>query len=147
MNGRVLSLLACLFLVSACVPERGPQIEISGLRAFAPLPGSQTGVAYMTVTNNGENSIVITGVRSPQFERVEMHETQIENGVSRMRPVAEVPIAGGGQAVFEASGLHMMLINPTPDTLPGSPVTLELAYDGNGLLIVGGTLQSRLPVD
>jgi len=147
MNGKVLTLLTCLVLVPACEQESGPQLEITALRAFAPLPGSQNGVAYLTVTNNGANSIVITGVRSPQFERVEMHETQIENGVSRMRPVTEVSVAGGGQVAFEAGGLHLMLINPAPDTLAGSPVTLELAYDGNGLLLVSGTLQSRLPVD
>jgi len=147
MNSRVISLLVCMIVVPACEQERGPQLDISALRAFAPLPGSQNGVAYMTVTNNSSNEIVINGVRSPQFERVEMHETKIENEVSRMRPVTEVSIAAGGQVVFEAGGLHLMLVNPAPDTLPGSPVTLELTYDGNGLLIVSATLQSRLPVD
>ena len=139
-------LLAAMLLAAllvSCAKDSGPPVVVSELRILAPIPGSNMGVAYMKITNRGAAAITVHNVSSPQFERVEMHETTIADGVSRMRPIDGVEIAVGDTAIFEAGGKHLMLMNPGPDTIPGSPVTLEITHD-SGLLIVSGTMQPRL---
>lgn len=137
--------LSCLSLVSACQRDPGPAIAITDVRIIAPMPGSSAGVAYMTIANNSDTTIVISGVRSPQFDRVEMHETSVdEQGVSRMKQLEQVEIHADESGEFRAGGKHLMLMDANPDTTAGSPVTLEIEYSG-GLLLVSATLQSRLP--
>ena len=141
---RVVLLLVAAVCLAGCSKEAGPPIDISGVRILAPVPGSHMGVAYMTITNNSGDTMVITAARSPQFERVEIHETVIENGVSKMRKLEDVSIEQGAVRRFETGGAHLMLIGPEPDTAPGSPVTIEIEHSG-GLLIVSATMQDRVP--
>jgi len=141
-------LLAATFgsvILGACQPDTGPAIDITDVRIIAPMSGSRAGVAYMTIANNGSTPIVISGVRSPQFDRVEMHETTVDNqGVSRMDRLAQVAIPAGESAEFRAGSKHLMLIGAKPDTAAGAPVTLEFEYS-DGLLLVSATLQNRRP--
>lgn len=144
MSRVLATIILAATMLTACGRETGPPIVISDLRILAPMPGSSTGVAYMAITNNSGALITVQSVSSPQFERVEMHETTIEDGISRMRPLEVVEIRGGETARFEAGGKHLMLFNAGPDTNPGSPVTLEIRHD-DGLLIVSATMQARMP--
>jgi len=135
-----------ILLLAACTADNGPPIVISNVHILAPLPGSNAGVAYLTITNNSDAAITVRSIRSPQFARVEMHETTISDGVSRMRPLNSVQIARGTSVDFAAGGKHIMLFGANPQTNTGSPVTLEIEHD-DGLLIVSATLQTRLPAD
>ncbi len=137
-----LVILACL--VGACEKDVGPAIAITDVRILSPMPGTRMGVAYMTISNDTRRSISIESARSPQFDRVEMHETSIEDDVSRMRELDSVNIPGGGSVSFEAGGKHFMLKGARPDTNAGSPVTIELVHSG-GLLVVSATMHARQP--
>ena len=141
---RYFGLLApVILLLAACdrSPD-GPPIVISDVRILAPLAGSDTGVAYLSISNSSDMTITVTGARSPQFTSVEMHETTLVNDVMRMRKLDRVVIGAGETVLFEEGGRHMMLLGPGPGALPGSPVTLEIQHDG-GLLIVSATMQVR----
>lgn len=133
--------------LAGCAQDQGPAIAVSEVRIFAAMPGSGAGVAYMSIANNGSTPIVVSGVRSPQFDRIEMHETTVDElGVSRMKRLEQVVIPAEEAVDFQAGGKHLMLMDPRPDTTPGSPVTLEINYSG-GLLLVSATLQNRLPAE
>lgn len=108
------------------------------------MPGGTAGVAYMTIENRGNANVTIHTARSSQFDLVEFHETRIEDGVSRMRPVGALQIDAGTSIDFEPGGKHVMLIGPGSNIVTGSSVTLEFEHDV-GLLIVSATVQSRLP--
>jgi copper(I)-binding protein len=140
----VLTFVALLLV--ACGKPAGPLIVIDDARILAPLPGTNAGVAYMRIVNNSDAPVTIGQARSPQFERVELHETTIVDGVSRMRALDSVEVPAGGSVVFEAGGRHLMLIGMVPEAGAGSPVTIEIAYSG-GLLVVSATMQDRLQSD
>jgi len=142
----LLTVMVLATLLVSCAQDSGPPVVVSELRILAPVPGSNMGVAYMKITNRGAAAITVHNASSPQFERVEMHETTIADGVSRMRPIDGIEIAVGDTAIFEAGGKHLMLVNPRPDIISGSPVTLEITHD-SGLLIVSATMQPRLPAE
>lgn len=144
MSGRLCPAIMLLSLLAGCGGESGPPVVISDVRIFAPLPGSAAGVAYLTVTNNGAETISIVNTSSPQFDRVEMHETVLEDGVSRMHRLESVVVPTGESVSFAAGGKHLMLMGAKQGANAGSPVTLEITHDG-GLLIVSATMQTRLP--
>lgn len=145
MTGRRMLTALAILSIAACGRDGGPPVEVSDIRALAPLPGSGTGVAYLTVTNNGSERITIQGMRSPQFDRIEMHETVIDDaGVSRMNRLSAVDVDAGATIRFSEGGKHLMLLGPHPDTRAGSPVSLEVEHS-LGLLIVSATLQDRIP--
>jgi copper(I)-binding protein len=140
---RSLFLLAAL-ITASCGPDSGPPLAVSKLEMFAPLPGSSAGVAYMIIENHSSAPIRLQRVRSPQFGSVEMHESLMENGVMKMRPIDDLVVGAGDSVIFESGGRHFMLIGAKPDVAAGTAVTLELVHEG-GLLQIVGDLQSRLP--
>ena len=130
---------------AGCESASGPPVAISEVRVLAPMPGSTAGVAYLTVTNDGPDAVTIRNIRSPQFDRIEIHETAIDDqGVSRMRQLQSVVVDPGETLQFAEGGKHLMMMGAQPDTRAGSPVTLEIEHS-LGLLIVTATLQNRVP--
>ena len=106
---RLAAIIACL--VVGCA-EPGPPIVASDVEVTRPIPGMAMSAAYLVLTNTTGEPISITRVTSPQFGSVEMHETRIEEGVSRMRRLDRIDVPAHGQVRFERGGKHLMLMRP-----------------------------------
>ena len=85
----------------------------------------------------------IVSARSPSFGSVELHETRLVDGVSRMRPVPELRLAPDGSAVLKPGGMHLMLMQPTAVLKPGSRVVVEFVLAGGGTVL--GEFEVRKP--
>src|SRR5690606_22188869 len=57
-------------------------------------------------------AVVVTGARSAAFASVELHETRVVDGVSRMRAVERMPVMAGEETLLRPGGLHLMLMRP-----------------------------------
>jgi len=88
--------------------------------------------------------VTVMGVSSPQFGSVEMHETTTNGGVSRMRRIDSVDVAGQSTLAFSPGGKHIMLMQPAADVTSGTMVTLEI-QTSDRLLLVHTELQDRIP--
>lgn len=98
-----------VFLLAACgAPE--PPLVVSELEITRPLPGRHMSAGYLVLTNNTDEALRITGVESPQFGRVEIHETTIVEGVSRMRALEELAVPAHGSVTLQRGGKHLMLM-------------------------------------
>tara|TARA_Y100000590_G_C15421578_1_gene901606 strand:+ start:87 stop:494 length:408 start_codon:yes stop_codon:yes gene_type:complete len=118
-----------MILIASCNSNTSSSVEITSLRVFAPLPGTNTAVAYMTIVNKTDNLITFRKVHSPEFEHAEIHENTLENGISRMRRLDKVTISEGDTVIFNAGGMHIMLVEPREDMVVGSHVTLQILHD------------------
>ena len=98
-------------LLAACSGEQAP-LTADSVDVRLPRPGTNMGVAYLTIENTTAEAITITSVSSPQFDAVEMHETNMTEGVSRMRKLDSVTIPAKGSVAFERGGKHLMLMRP-----------------------------------
>ena len=141
---RIFCYLALMLLFSACGDtqpsasgEMQPPLAASDVVVTASMPGMQMSAGYLTLTNNTDSDIVVTRVTSPQFGRVEMHETVIENDVARMRKLEELVVPANGQVSFERGGKHLMLMQPASD---GDAVTLNI-YSAEAVLMSVTTLK------
>jgi copper(I)-binding protein len=59
-----------------------------------------------------DRTLVVTGVRSPDFARVALHEMRMEQGVMKMRELPRVEVAPHGDFVLEPGATHLMLFEP-----------------------------------
>lgn len=134
---RSLYLLALLFACTACQGPSGPPVEILDVEVTAPRPGMGMSAGYLRITNNTNELVTITSVDSPQYGKVELHESTLVDGVARMRPIKSLDIPAGDSVTLERGGKHLMLMQPVDK--PGT-VTLNF-YSGDALLV---SIETRL---
>ena len=139
MNIRLLIALAGALTLLACSNEQLPPLVVSKLVVTTPMGGSGMSAGYMVLTNNSDQTVTIDGFSSPQFAKVDLHETQVENEIARMRPLNSISIEAGGSVVFEKGGKHLMLMGAKGDI---EQVTLNL-YEGDTLLLSLNTRPGR----
>ena len=130
--------------LSACDQSDGPPLEISEATVFAPLPGTRVSVAYMMIKNNTRGDIVIGSIDSPQFASARLHETQVIDGIARMNRRATLLVPARATTVLAEGGMHIMLTEPNGALQTGQPVTLQIEYGVDGLVIVNTNLLPRL---
>jgi copper(I)-binding protein len=91
---------------------------------------------YMTIENRSRESRRLVSVTSPQFARAEMHETRIEDGMARMRPVEALELPPGERVALAPGGVHLMLFDPVSALAPNTHATLRLTLDNGWLFEV-----------
>ena len=95
------------------------------------------------IVNHCSTPATILSARSPSFASVELHETRIVDGVSKMRPVPTLRIAPDGAAILRPGGMHLMLMRPGSTLKAGSRVVVEFELAGGGTLL--GEFEVRKP--
>lgn len=118
-----------LLLVAGTVQAAGLVFEDPWIRA-AP-PGADVLAGYATLRNDGDAALTITGGRSPDFERVELHEMTMAGGVMKMRALGGIALAAHGDVRLAPGGTHLMLVEPKRALKIGDVVEVELV-DASG---------------
>jgi len=119
------SLALLLFLccgaaaASTCIPRvRDAWIRLS--------PGNMDMLAgYARIENTCAAPVEIVSASSTAFADVSLHETRIENGISRMRALATLPVAAHASVAFAPGGLHLMLMQSTKPLKAGDHVAID----------------------
>jgi copper(I)-binding protein len=89
---------------------------------------------FARIENPCATSFAVTGARSAAFASVELHETRVVDGVSRMRDVPMLPLPAGGEAVLRPGGLHLMLMRPASAPKVGDRVRVDFTLaDGRSI--------------
>ncbi|MCL7714343.1 copper chaperone PCu(A)C [Stenotrophomonas mori] len=98
---------------------------------------------YGTLRNDCGSGVAVVAAGSDAFAEVTLHETTLDDGVSRMREITRLPLAAGQAAELKPGGLHLMLMHGKAPLQEGQrvPIRLSLA-DGTR---VDGELQVRRP--
>ena len=94
-------------------------------------PGSTVLAAYLGIDNHTASAQALSGASSPQFKRVEIHRTEIKNGIVGMSTPPRVAIPAHGTLNFAPNGYHLMLIEPHQALRIGDHVELRLQFDGH----------------
>jgi len=118
-------------LFAACNGESDAPLVASDVVISEPPPGRAMSAGYLTLRNNTDDVIRISGVDSPQFGFVEIHETRLDDGVASMILVPELLIPAKSSVSLQPGGKHLMLMRPI-----GTPQNISLSfYDDNILLL------------
>lgn len=108
---------------SAGHDELGVRVRSAWLRAVPP--GVAMTAGYARFDNTGGQAVEIVGMQSDAFERIEIHRTVVEDGISRMRPVTGLTLPDGQSVHLEPGGLHLMLMRPSRVLRPGDTVEIR----------------------
>ena len=144
MKNSFLIPVAVFTLIAGC-SDPGPTLSVENVLIIAPAPGRSASVAYMTIHNNTGDRVAVHGISSPQFASAEFHETALTEGIAIMRKMNTVSVDGDSSLVFEAGAKHIMLLEPTAGLLPGKPVSLQIDFGEDEILIIEAPLSTRGP--
>ena len=124
-------LMTICLLLQAC-GNTAPPLVASDVVVTEPLPGRGMSAAYLSLTNSTDADITITRVVSPEFARVEIHESSLEQGVSRMRQLPELVVPADSTITLAQGGKHLMLMRPK-----GEPAVVNISFYSDATLLLG----------
>jgi hypothetical protein len=118
---------------------------------FAPA-SMRTHGGYLTIVNGGQEAQELIGASSPNYNRVEIHQSKVVDGIAAMELVASIEIPAGGKVVFAPGGYHLMLLGPKAPLQPGGSVPLRLSFRSGAEIdveakVVGGPGAGPSPKD
>lgn len=91
---------------------------------------------YARIDNTCAGPVKIVSASSPAFADASLHETRIDNGISRMRALTVLPVAAHASVAFAPGGLHLMLTEPTKPLNAGDYVAIDFTLS-DGRRIAG----------
>ncbi len=118
------------FSLAAADAAAGQDLVITDAWTTPSLTENATGAVFLTVTNNTDKSVSITGGSSPLADRVELHSMRTtHDGMMSMDRLLQAEVPAMSRLQFKPNDLHVMLIGikhklKAGDTLP---LTLQLA--------------------
>jgi copper(I)-binding protein len=126
-------------LAVACGAPAGPQIRVEDVwaRPAASMDGSGNGAAFMLLRNGGDTADRLVAAQSAVANTVEIHETTMDGGVMKMRPVVGgIEVPAGAQVELKPGGYHVMLIGLTQDLQEGDRFQIVLRFEKSGPITV-----------
>lgn len=124
------TLLLATLLLAACGRGGGgaPDIVISDAWVREARTGSTA--AYLTIANEGDGADRLLAVSVPPPAEASLHSTTNDDGISRMRPIADgVEIAAGERVVLKPGGTHVMVTGLTAPLESGAALPLTLRFE------------------
>jgi periplasmic copper chaperone A len=133
---RVIALASaiCIAVISSVYAQTSSPIEINHAWARATAASAANGAVYLTITNHGTADDRLTGASTAVASKAELHVTLNENGVMKMRPLADVPVKAGRSAQFKPDGMHIMLLGLKHPLKAGENFPLTLTFDKAGAI-------------
>lgn len=141
----IASLLQAAVLFIATPAWAQPPVVIEDAWVRAAPPGATMQAGYLTVRNATGSAVRIVGVESPQFARVEMHESMLHDGVAHMQPVAAIEVPPRGSVSLAPGGLHLMLMEPLQVFADGDKVILTLDFADGWSVEFDATVRREAP--
>jgi periplasmic copper chaperone A len=118
-------LIGALLALAGCSGAAAPSATVSDARVRLPAaPGLPAAGYFRAELTGGEDAV--RGATSPAAERIELHTTRQEGGMSRMRAAPEV--TGTDRIVFEPGGNHLMIFGLSADLRAGGAIPITIAF-------------------
>ena len=89
-------------------------------------PGVPTAAAYMLITNQSGEDIILIGASSSVSDKAEIHEIRMQDQVMQMRKKDEIVIKKGESVEFAPGKIHLMLVGVKQQLKQGDNIEIEL---------------------
>ena len=127
---RLLLPLAALILLSGCL-DQSSDIGIAESYAFATAPSAANGAAFLTIENNGGDDRLVSA-SADVSDKVEIPEMAMDNGVMKMRELAEGLAIPKGTTELAPKGNHIMFLGLKAPLVEGDTFDLTLSFEKAG---------------
>jgi len=133
------TLVAGLVLAAPLHAAPGP-LTVKDAWSRATVPGAQTGALFFEVDNSGAADELVA-VEGKVSRLVEMHESTMEGGMMRMRPVAHVVVPAHGVLRFRPGSYHVMLVDLARPLVAGQHFSVTLRFRNAGAITTEATVR------
>jgi len=86
----------------------------------------------MSISNEGSVPDRLVSAVCPVATSTELHADTNVNGVMRMRPITDIPIAPGQTVKLTPGGMHLMLMGTNKRLVRGSTIACTLTFQNAG---------------
>lgn len=94
-------------------------------------PGTPVGVGYMAINNQGQEPVTLVAGQTPVAARVSIHETTMQDGLMKMRPLKDgLTVPAGETITLKPHSYHLMLEQLEQPLKEGDEVPLSLTFEG-----------------
>jgi copper(I)-binding protein len=107
----------------------------------------ETSAVYMSITNNGEETIIIVSIETDVAQLAELHETVVENDVAQMQPIEALVIDASETVDLMPGRKHIMLMQLTQDIVADEDIHISLVLDSGDTVMVMALVQDMLMDD
>jgi periplasmic copper chaperone A len=122
--------------------EKG-DIQVRHPWSRATPPGANVAVGYMEIRNRGAQPDRLLSASTAVAKRVEMHVTQREGEVMKMRQVESFEIPARERFALRPGGSHLMLVDIAQPLDKGARFTMTLRFERAGELEIELEVQER----
>jgi copper(I)-binding protein len=140
------AVVCALLLHAACAwshsYDRG-DIQVRHPWSRATPPGAKVGVAYMEIRNRGAQPDKLLSASTPMAKAVELHVTQRDGEVMKMRHVQAFEIPARERHELRPGGSHLMLLNLAQPLRKGERFTMRLRFERAGELEIELEVQEQ----
>jgi copper(I)-binding protein len=117
-------------------------LTIDGAWARASMAGMKMGAGYLTIANTGAEDDELLAVTSPAASEVQIHLSQMQDGVIRMREVGATALPAGQRTRFLPGGLHLMFMGLKAPLEAGQTIPVTLRFREAGEVTVSFEVRS-----
>ena len=117
--------------VAGCGREPAePDLKLSNGWARETVSGQNAAAAYLTIVNNGAGSDRLIGVSSDAATQVMLHSTSMDDGVMRMRHIADgLDIPSKAAVELSPGQTHIMLSDLNRPLKRGESFSIRLDFE------------------
>lgn len=134
--------LIFLAAMAASIPTLAHDARIGAIHVMHPaapasLPGQSTGVAYLSLENEGTAPDRLLSLTSPAAGSVAIHSMQLDGGIMKMRELDTLALPPAAKVSMKAgSGYHVMLMGLKQPMKTGDKIPLFMTFERAGKLEV-----------
>lgn len=149
MNSRLISLcllaLGALSVTSAVSAADCTLTTSAAWIRLPPTPAMPMAAGFVRIDNPCAQALSIVGAESLSFGDVSLHESQVVDGVNRMRELDSLPIAAKQSVQLKPGGLHLMLMQPETPLQEGEQPVITLKLKDGRRVPVTFTVRKTAP--
>ena len=124
-------LLPALLLLASCGRNGEPDIQLGNAWA-RPTRGDAPGAVYVAINNKGSADDRLVGAFSDHSAMAMVHQSELVDGVARMRMAGEINIPAGSRIEMVPGGTHVMLEGLRAQLRTGDQFDLVLKFRKSG---------------
>jgi len=110
-------------------------IEVSEPWVREGPPNARVLGGFMTLINRGSTDVSLLSASSPLFSSIELHKTEMVDGVGKMIPQQRIVVPAEGQVELKPGSYHLMLMGARQPLQAGDSVPVELQFDASKLAL------------
>lgn len=125
-------ILLALVAAAVALPAFADGLTVTNAWSRSTPPVAKVGVVYFTLKNDTGRSDRLLKLSTPVASKVEVHRTEVLDGIARMREVAVLHVKANQTLEFQPGGLHVMLTGLKKPLVAGTTYELQLLFEVAG---------------